>query len=175
MRLALIGTAFAASLVMASVVEAKDPVSQQRDDSVMMLTSQDQQSLALQNKKAGQMFLEENQNKPGIQTTSSGLQYKVITEGNGAKPKPTDTVLVDYEGRFINGNVFDSSYQRGEPISFPVNGVIKGWQEALTLMPMGSTWEVYIPSELAYGQRGVPGVIGPNETLIFKVHLIDIK
>lgn len=132
-------------------------------------------SLADKNAERGQAFLQQNKTKPGVKTTSSGLQYKVLTQGNGPKPKPTDTVEVDYEGRFINGNVFDSSYQRGEPVNFPVNGVIKGWQEALTLMPQGSTWEIFVPADLAYGSRGVPGVIGPNETLIFKVHLIKIK
>lgn len=126
-------------------------------------------------KKAGDAFLAANKAKPGVVTTSSGLQYKVLTPGNGQKPTATDVVTVDYAGTLINGKEFDSSYKRGEPATFPVNGVIPGWTEALQLMNKGSTWELYIPASLAYGDQGAPPVIGPNETLVFKVHLIDVK
>ena len=124
--------------------------------------------------EAGQAFLAENKEKEGITTTESGLQYKVMTEGSGNKPTAADTVQVHYEGKLLDGTVFDSSYARGEPAQFPVGGVIAGWTEVLQLMPEGSTWEVYIPSNLAYGERGAGGDIGPNEMLIFKVELIKI-
>jgi len=126
-------------------------------------------------KSTGESFLEKNKAKDGVVTTSSGLQYEVLNAGSGKKPGPNDVVTVDYEGKLVNGTVFDSSYKRGQPISFPVNGVIAGWTEALQLMPEGSTWMLYIPSNLAYGAAGAGGVIGPNETLIFKVHLIGVK
>jgi FKBP-type peptidyl-prolyl cis-trans isomerase FklB len=117
---------------------------------------------------------EENKQKEGVITLESGLQYKIITTGNGAIPKSTDSVKCHYEGRLINGMVFDSSYRRGEPAVFPVNGVIAGWVEALQLMPVGSKWQLYIPSELAYGSHGAGQSIGPNETLIFDIELLDI-
>lgn len=128
-----------------------------------------------ENTKKGQAFLTENKSKPGVKVTASGLQYKVITPGHGDHPAPTDTVTVNYEGKLINGQVFDSSYKRGQPVTFPVNGVIKGWQEALVMMQPGAVWELYIPADLAYGAQGAPGAIGPNETLIFKVNLISIQ
>lgn len=124
--------------------------------------------------ETGNAFLASNKDAEGVTTTESGLQYKVLTEGTGDKPAATDTVEVHYEGKLLDGTVFDSSYARGEPAQFPVGGVIKGWVEALQLMPSGSTWEVYIPADLAYGERGAGGDIGPNETLIFKVELIKI-
>lgn len=127
------------------------------------------------NKTEGEAFLAENAKKPGVKTTDSGLQYKVITEGKGEKPKPTDTVTTHYRGRLINGTEFDSSYKRGQPAEFPVTGVIKGWTEALQLMPVGSKWELYIPSTLAYGERGSGRDIGPNATLIFEIELLGIK
>lgn len=130
---------------------------------------------AQQNMTQGKTFLEKNKSKKGVVTTPSGLQYEVVVQGNGKKPGPTDIVTVDYEGRLLNGQIFDSSYKRGEPASFPVNGVITGWQEALQLMNTGSTYMLYIPSDLAYGQSGAGGMIGPNELLIFKVHLIGVK
>lgn len=133
------------------------------------------QSIADKNKATGQAFLAANKKKQGVVTLADGLQYKVLEEGKGAKPSATDTVTVDYAGKLVNGTEFDSSYKRGEPASFPVNAVIPGWVEALQLMPVGSTWELYIPSELAYGESGAGDAIGPNETLIFKVHLIGIK
>ena len=127
------------------------------------------------NLSAGEAFLNANKSKPGVVALTDGLQYKVLTEGTGPKPAATDTVTVDYAGKLINGTEFDSSYKRGEPTSFPVNAVIPGWVEALQLMKVGSTWELYIPASLAYGNNGAPPSIGPNETLIFKVHLISIK
>lgn len=124
---------------------------------------------------SSQKFLETNKTKKGVVTLPSGLQYEVLVEGKGKKPSPTDMVTVDYEGTLVDGQVFDSSFKRGEPATFPVNGVIQGWQEALPLMPEGSTWMLYIPSDLAYGEHGAGGAIGPNEALIFKVHLIKVK
>lgn len=126
------------------------------------------------NTKDGDSYLAKNKKEAGVVTLPSGLQYKVVTMGTGAKPKATDTVTVDYEGTLVDGKVFDSSYQRGQPVSFPVNGVIKGWTEALQLMPEGSTWMLYIPANLAYGAQAPSPIIGPNSTLVFKVHLISI-
>lgn len=123
----------------------------------------------------GKKFLEENAKKEGVSVTPSGLQYKVITEGSGAKPKATDSVVVHYRGTTIDGKEFDSSYKRGEPISFPLGGVIAGWTEGLQLMPIGSKYELYIPYNLAYGERGAGGVIAPYATLIFEVELLDVK
>ena len=125
-------------------------------------------------KEAGEQFLKDNKSKEGVVTLKSGLQYKVISTGNGAIPKSSDTVKCHYEGRLINGAVFDSSIRRGEPAEFPVNGVIAGWVEALQLMPVGSKWQLYIPSDLAYGPHGAGQAIGPNETLIFDIELLDI-
>ena len=125
------------------------------------------------NRKEGEKFLEENKKKDGVQTTESGLQYKVITAGTGAVPTKEQTVKVDYEGRLIDGTVFDSSIERGEPAVFPLNGVIPGWTEALSMMPVGSEWEIYVPQGLAYGNREA-GQIKPFSTLIFKVKLLDI-
>jgi len=125
------------------------------------------------NKEAGQKFLEANKNNPGVYQTQSGLQYKVIKMGEGPKPTNTDKVKVHYEGKLINGKVFDSSYERGEPIEFELNQVIPGWAEGLTLMPVGSIFELYIPSDLAYGDRPI-GEIPAGSTLIFKVELLEI-
>ncbi len=130
---------------------------------------------AKENLEKGTKFLAENKKKHGVVTLASGLQYKVLKAGKGQSPKPTDVVTVNYEGRLIDGKVFDSSYKRGKPASFPVNSVIKGWQEALVKMKPGAIWEIYLPSTLAYGEQGAPGVIGPNETLIFKVNLISVQ
>ncbi|WP_019990458.1 FKBP-type peptidyl-prolyl cis-trans isomerase [Rudanella lutea] len=126
------------------------------------------------NKKIGNAFLAENKTKPGVVTTTSGLQYKVVKEGTGSKPTPTDRVKVHYTGRLIDGKVFDSSEQRGQPAEFGVTEVIRGWTEVLQLMPVGSRWTVYIPSDLAYGDRGAGADIGPGSTLIFDVELLDI-
>jgi len=127
------------------------------------------------NKKEGEVFLAENKKKGGVKTLPSGLQYRVIKEGTGETPKETDTVVTNYKGKLIDGTEFDSSYKRGQPATFPVKGVIKGWTEALQLMKEGSTWELFVPSDLAYGERGAGSVIGPNATLIFEVELISIK
>lgn len=126
------------------------------------------------NAAAGDEFLAANLKKEGVKQTGSGLQYKVLKAGTGAKPSVSDTVQVHYEGRFINGTVFDSSIKRGKPATFGVNKVISGWTEALQLMPVGSRWEVYVPGNLAYGSRGSDGAIGPNTTLIFTVELLSI-
>jgi FKBP-type peptidyl-prolyl cis-trans isomerase FkpA/FKBP-type peptidyl-prolyl cis-trans isomerase FklB len=123
----------------------------------------------------GQAFLKENAKKEGVKTTSSGLQYKITKEGTGKNPKATDTVVVHYKGTTIDGKEFDSSYKRGEPTEFPLNAVIKGWTEGLMYLSEGGKATLYIPSELAYGKRGAPGAIGPDETLIFEVELIKIK
>ncbi|MDD5757908.1 MAG: FKBP-type peptidyl-prolyl cis-trans isomerase [Desulfobulbaceae bacterium] len=128
------------------------------------------------NKKAGEAFLAENKKKEGVKTTASGLQYQVITAGKGKSPKETDTVSVQYKGTLIDGSEFDSSYKRGEAATFPVNGVIKGWTEALQLMKEGDKWKLFIPSALAYGEAGTQGgPIGPNAVLIFEVELVSVK
>lgn len=132
------------------------------------------EKLSLENKKEGEAFLAANKSKEGVVTTDSGLQYKVLKAGDGAKPGADDTVEVNYKGTFINGEEFDSSYKRGQSVTFPVGGVIAGWTEALKLMPVGSKYELYIPSELAYGPGGT-GRIGPNTTLVFEVELLGIK
>jgi FKBP-type peptidyl-prolyl cis-trans isomerase FklB len=126
-------------------------------------------------REAGEAFLSENEAKDGIVTTESGLQYEILEEGTGQKPGLEDNVTTHYHGTLIDGTVFDSSVDRGEPVTFPVNGVIPGWTEALQLMSVGSKWRLYIPSDLAYGQRGAGQTIGPNETLIFEVELISIE
>jgi len=125
------------------------------------------------NKKEGEAFLAANKAKEGVVTLPSGLQYKILLAGTGPKPTTSDTVTVNYRGTLVNGTEFDSSYKRGQPTTFPVAGVIKGWTEALQLMPVGSKWQLFIPSDLAYGERG-PGDIGPNATLIFEVELLKI-
>lgn len=128
-----------------------------------------------QNLTEGTEFLTNNAKEEGVVTLESGLQYKVITEGNGNIPAATDTVETHYEGKLIDGSVFDSSYQRGETVSFPVNGVIPGWTEALQLMKEGAKWQLAIPAELAYGEAGSPPVIPPNATLVFDVELVAVK
>ncbi|GAB2783496.1 FKBP-type peptidyl-prolyl cis-trans isomerase FklB [Hymenobacter luteus] len=127
------------------------------------------------NKAEGEAFLKENAGKPGITTLPSGLQYEVLKEGNGRKPGPGSSVTTHYHGTLINGNVFDSSYQRGQPATFGVNQVIAGWTEALQLMPEGSKWRLYIPSDLAYGKRGAGRDIGPDSALIFDVELLKVN
>jgi FKBP-type peptidyl-prolyl cis-trans isomerase FklB len=126
------------------------------------------------NKKEGADFLAANKKKDGVKTTASGLQYKVIKDGTGKTPKATDEVTTHYRGTLIDGTVFDSSYDRKEPTSFPVNGVIPGWTEALQLMKEGAKWQLFIPSELAYGERGAGAKIGPNATLIFDIELLSV-
>lgn len=131
------------------------------------------QKVSEENKKKGSEFLAANKEKEGVVTLESGLQYKVIQEGKGVQPGPNDTVKVHYTGTLIDGSVFDSSVERGSPVSFPVNGVISGWTEALQLMPTGSKWQLFIPSDLAYGANGNRS-IGPNETLLFEVELLEV-
>ncbi|MFN4985372.1 MAG: FKBP-type peptidyl-prolyl cis-trans isomerase [Ignavibacteria bacterium] len=126
------------------------------------------------NKERGEKFLAENKTKEGVKTTASGLQYKVVKEGTGKKPSKENTVKVHYTGTTIDGKVFDSSVERGEPIEFPLSGVIAGWTEGVALMPVGSKYTLYIPSNLAYGEQGAGQSIGPNEALIFEVELLDI-
>lgn len=126
------------------------------------------------NEEAGKSYLEANAKRPEVHTTASGLQYEVLTEGNGPKPTAQDQVKVHYTGRLIDGTVFDSSVERGEPATFGVTQVIAGWVEALQLMPVGAKWRLHIPSNLAYGPQGAGGVIGPNATLIFDVELLEI-
>jgi FKBP-type peptidyl-prolyl cis-trans isomerase FklB len=127
------------------------------------------------NREAGLKFLAENKTKPGVVTLPDGLQYQILKEGNGPKPTANDKVKTHYHGTLIDGTVFDSSVDRGQPISFPVNGVIKGWTEALQLMPVGSKWRLFIPSKLAYGDRGAGPKIGPGAALIFDVELLAIE
>jgi len=133
------------------------------------------QSEGSANKTEGEAFLAANKTKEGVMTTPSGLQYKILKAGTGPKPAATDTVVCNYRGTLLNGTEFDSSYKRGQPLTFPVNGVIKGWTEALQLMPVGSKWQLFIPAQLAYGERGAGADIGPNATLIFEVELVSIQ
>jgi FKBP-type peptidyl-prolyl cis-trans isomerase FkpA len=135
-----------------------------------IIMAQDSSNLA-----KGQAFLKENAGKPGVHTTPSGLQYKVLTEGHGKSPKATDTVLVHYRGTTIDGTEFDSSYKRNEPISFPLNGVIPGWTEGVQLMKEGGKIQLFIPSNLAYGSRGAGGVIAPDSTLVFDIELLKVQ
>lgn len=157
-------------------------LSDQQRQAVMMRFQQEMQQKAqarmaeagAKNTETGKAYLAENSNKDGVQTTKSGLQYRIIKQGTGASPTLTDTVRCHYEGTLIDGTVFDSSYKRGEPAAFPVNGVIPGWTEALQLMKVGGKWELYIPSDLAYGAQGSPPRIGPNQVLLFTIELLDI-
>ncbi len=126
-------------------------------------------------KKEGEAFLAANKSKEGVVTLPSGLQYKILTQGTGPKPTAADSVVCNYRGTLINGTEFDSSYKRGEPATFPVSGVIKGWTEALQLMPVGSKWQLFVPSDLAYGERSPAPQIGPDSMLIFEVELLSIK
>ena len=141
----------------------------------MALQNQKNQELAEKNKTEGEAFLAQNKSAEGVVTLPSGLQYKILKEGAGEKPKPTDTVVCHYRGTLIDGTEFDSSIKRNEPATFAVGGVIKGWTEALQLMPVGSKWQLFVPSSLGYGERGAGRQIGPNAVLIFEVELISIK
>jgi FKBP-type peptidyl-prolyl cis-trans isomerase len=133
------------------------------------------QQAGVANKKDGEAFLAGNKSKPGVVTLPSGLQYKIEKEGTGPKPTASDSVACNYRGTLIDGKEFDSSYKRGQPATFPVSGVIKGWTEALQLMPVGSKWQLFIPSDLAYGDRGAGADIGPGATLVFEVELLSIQ
>ncbi len=134
-----------------------------------------QKAAGEKNAAEGTKFLEENKKKEGVKTTASGLQYKLIKEGTGAQPKATDTVTVNYRGTLINGKEFDSSYKRGQPATFPLNGVIKGWTEGLQLMKTGAKYQLFVPPNLAYGERAAGPDISPNSTLIFEVELLEVK
>lgn len=142
---------------------------------MMAKQAEEAKKLGEKNKKEGETFLEENKKKEGVKTLPSGLQYKVLVEGTGKSPKATETVTVNYRGTFVDGKEFDSSYKRGQPATFPVNGVIAGWTEALQLMKEGAKWQIVIPANLAYGEKGAGNLIGPDATLIFEVELISIK
>lgn len=131
--------------------------------------------VATKNLEEGEEFLAENKKREGVKTLPSGLQYEVIEAGDGKSPEATDTVVTNYKGTLIDGTEFDSSYKRGKPATFPVNGVIKGWTEVLQLMKTGAKWKVYVPSDLAYGNRGAGPLIGPNSTLIFEIELLEVK
>lgn len=162
-----------------STTGAKSQLSPEEGQATLQRMQQQREAemskLAEANRLEGQKFLAANKGKADVKTLPSGLQYKVIKPGAGASPKATDTVEVNYRGTLINGTEFDSSYSRGQSASFPVNGVIQGWQEALQVMKPGAKWQVFVPSELAYGERGAGGAIGPNATLIFEVELLKIK
>jgi FKBP-type peptidyl-prolyl cis-trans isomerase len=165
-------------------VYAGDDLEMSEEEMAQALTQFQQKKMAEQqaqakeaaqaNQAEGEKFLEENADKEGVKVTDSGLQYKELESGDGPSPGPKDTVKVNYEGKLIDGTVFDSSYQRGEPVEFQVDQVIEGWQQALQMMSVGDTWMIYLPADLAYGQAGTGGPIGPNETLTFKVELLDI-
>ena len=142
---------------------------------LMAKQAEEKLKIGEKNKADGEKFLAENAKKEGVKTLPSGLQYREITPGKGKSPKATDTVTTHYRGTLIDGTEFDSSYKRGEPVSFPVSGVIAGWTEALQLMKEGAKWQLFIPSDLAYGERGAGRDIGPNATLIFEVELISVK
>jgi FKBP-type peptidyl-prolyl cis-trans isomerase len=144
------------------------------DDQLRETQQKIQQMLLSRRKEKGSTFLAENAKKPGVKVLEGGVQYKVLSAGQGKSPSATDTVKVHYTGRLIDGKVFDSSVQRGEPAEFPVNRVIRGWQIGIPAMKVGDKWELYIPSDLAYGERGSPPAIGPDEVLIFEVELLDI-
>jgi FKBP-type peptidyl-prolyl cis-trans isomerase FklB len=142
---------------------------------MMKIEQEKRMSQGQGNKAQEEAFLKENAKKPGVKITASGLQYKVITEGTGPRPMESDTVKVHYRGTLLDGNEFDSSYKRNEPAVFPLKGVIKGWTEALQLMKVGSKYQIFLPSSLAYGEQGAGQIIGPNATLIFEVELLGIE
>jgi len=152
---------------------SKIPV-EESQKALQLYYSEMQNAKSSQNIEQGLQFMEANGKKDGITTLASGMQYEVMTAGDGPKPAATDKVTTHYHGTLVDGTVFDSSVQRGQPASFPVNGVIQGWVEALQLMGTGSKWRLFIPPNLAYGEQGSPPVIGPNATLIFEVELISI-
>lgn len=164
-----------ANMVAAAVKEALSDTAQISLDQVQGILMADQQRAMENVMKEGQEFLAENASKDGVQTTASGLQYKTILEGTGASPSVENVVTVHYIGKLLDGTVFDSSVERGEPVEFPLGQVIPGWTEGVQLMKKGGKIELYIPSDLAYGPNGAGGVIPPNATLIFEVELIDIK
>jgi FKBP-type peptidyl-prolyl cis-trans isomerase len=145
-------------------------VKQVREEQVALVSA-----VAKKNRENGEAFLKKNRKKKGVRVTSSGLQYKILKKGSGPRPTVMDTVTVNYRGSLLNGQEFDSSYKRNKPTTFPLNGVIKGWTEGVQLMNVGSKYQLFIPSQLAYGSRGAGKVIGPDSTLIFEVELLSIK
>lgn len=152
-----------------------DEVLQQVQVKIQGMLQSRQQQMSAQQKQRGEKFLADNAKQQGVKVLKGGVQYKVLKSGEGATPGPTDTVSVHYTGRLIDGEVFDSSVERGQPATFPVNRVIQGWQMALQQMKVGDKWMLYIPSDLAYGEQGSPGAIGPNEVLVFEVELLAIE
>ena len=165
---------------MKEAMEGKPSVLSQEEVQQAMMALQEemaqkQDASGSDNKRAGEEFLADNQNKEGVKTLPSGLQYQVLQEGSGKSPSKTDTVTTHYHGTLIDGTVFDSSYQRNEPATFPVNGVIAGWTEALQMMKEGAKWRLFIPANLAYGAQGAGSDIGPHSTLIFDVELLSVK
>jgi FKBP-type peptidyl-prolyl cis-trans isomerase FkpA/FKBP-type peptidyl-prolyl cis-trans isomerase FklB len=154
--------------------EEANTVKQAFMQSMQAKATEERTAAATKNRTDGEAFLAANRSKSGVQTTESGLQYQVMTQGTGEKPGPTSKVKVHYVGTLIDGTKFDSSIDRGTPAEFALNGVIKGWTEALQLMPVGSKYKLFVPSDLAYGEQGTPGPIGPNSTLIFEVELLEI-
>lgn len=155
--------------------EERGAVISQFQQEKMRQRMEEQKAAADKNLAEGTAFLAENAKKEGVTVLESGLQYKVITAGTGESPKATDKVTTHYRGTLLNGEEFDSSYKRNKPASFAVNGVIKGWTEALQLMKKGAKWQLFIPANLAYGERGTGGSIGPNSTLIFEVELLEVN
>lgn len=153
------------------IAEVKKAVLERQQKKMLVKRKQ----LADDNKREGAAFLAKNKTAKGVKTTKSGLQYMVLKAGDGARPKPSDVVKVNYEGRLLDGKVFDSSYRRGQPVTFPLSSVIKGWKEGLQLMNVGGKYRLFIPSDLAYGENGAGNVIGPNAVLTFDVELLGIE
>ncbi len=163
------------SQALKDVFEGKATMKQEDADKVIQAYMMEKEKKkGEENIKKGETFLEENKKKEGVKVTPSGMQYKVLKEGTGEKPTLNDKVTTHYHGTLIDGTVFDSSVERGQPASFPVSGVIPGWTEALQMMTVGSKWQLVLPSNLAYGERGAGGKIGPNSVLVFEVELISI-
>ncbi len=169
-----ISHAFSNATTLLTPEEAKEVLTQWQQE-LMEKRAQEIKKQAEENAATGKAFLEENAEKEGVVTLESGLQYKIIEEGNGTSPAEDDIVTVHYKGTLVDGTEFDSSYARNQPATFPVNGVIKGWTEALQKMKTGDHWMIYIPAELAYGERQAGPTIGPNSTLIFDVNLLSVQ
>ncbi len=168
------GAIMASAFSAASMSEEPKITEEQANALVQTYFQQASERIGQENLEEGNAFLESNKSREGVVTTESGLQYEILTEGTGQKPTANDQVRVHYHGTLIDGTVFDSSVDRGEPATFGVSQVIKGWTEALQLMPVGSKWKVYIPAALAYGERGAGSDIGPNSALVFEVELLEV-